>query len=129
MSPNRFEHLLSLVAPLISKETTRFRKPISADQRLIVTLRYLASGESQQSLSLVYRIEKATMSKILAETSDAIFTVLKDPFLKTPNSKEKWLTIAKCFEETWNFPHCIGAIDGKHIRIEYLKMSGSYYYN
>ena len=68
MSPDRFEHLLSHVAPLISKQTTRFRKPISAEQILVVTLRYLATVETQQSLSFAYRIRKATMSKILAET-------------------------------------------------------------
>ena len=68
MSPDRFEHLLSLVAPLISKQTTRFRKPISAEQRLVVTLRYLAIGETQQSLRFGYQIGKATMSKIFTET-------------------------------------------------------------
>ena len=35
----------------------------------------------------------------------------------------------KRFENTWNFPQCIGAIDGKHIRIECPKMTGTYYYN
>ena len=89
MSPDRFEHSLSLVAPLISKQTTRFRKPISAEQRLVVTLRYLAPGETQQSLSFDYRIGKATMSKTLAETSEAIFQTLKDQFLKTPNCQKE----------------------------------------
>ena len=51
MTPNRFEHLVTLVAPLIEKRTTRFREPISASQRLALTLRFLATGESQQSLS------------------------------------------------------------------------------
>ena len=34
----------------------------------------------------------------------------------------------KRFENTWNFPQCIGAIDGKHL-IECPKMTGTYYYN
>jgi len=41
MAPNRFEHLLTLVGPLIQKETTRFKEPISAPQRLALTLRFL----------------------------------------------------------------------------------------
>ena len=89
MSPDRLEHLLSLVAPLISKQTTRFRKPISAEQRLVVTLRYLAIGETQQSLRFVYQIGKATMSKIFAETSETIFETLKDQFLKAPNCQKE----------------------------------------
>ena len=129
MSPNRLEHLLSMVAPKITKQNTNFRKPISAEQRLVVTLRYLATGETQQSLSFAFRIGKATISKILAETSEAIYEVLKEEFLKVPRSQNQWLEIAKGFLETWNFPHCIGAIDGKHIRVECPKMSGTYYYN
>ena len=128
MSPDRFEHLLSLVAPLISKQTTRFRKPVSAEQRLVVTLRYLATGETQQ-FSFGYRIGKATMSKILKETSEAIFQTLKDQFLKRPNYQKEWLNISKGFEDKWNFPHCLASLDGKHIRIECPKMSGIYYYN
>ena len=49
MTPNQFEHLLTLVALLIQKRTARLRKPISAPQRLALTHRYLFTGESQQS--------------------------------------------------------------------------------
>ena len=31
----------------------------------------------------------------------------------------------KNFGNLWNFPHCIGAIDGKHFAIEYRKLSGT----
>ena len=129
MTPNRFENLLTLVAPLIEKRTTRFREPISASQRLALTLRFLATGESQQSLRFSYRIGKATVSKIVSEASLAIYNSLKQPYLKPPSSKEEWLSISLVFEDSWNFPHCLGAINGKHIRIECPKLTGSYYYN
>ena len=126
MSPNRFQHLLSLVALLISKQTAQFRKPIPVKQRLVVTLTYLATGETQQSLSFGYRIGKATMSKILAETSETIFKTLKDQFSKTPNCQKEWLSISKGFKDQPNFPHCLGSLDGKYICIECPKMSGTY---
>lgn len=36
---------------------------------------------------------------------------------------------SKQFWEKWNFPNCMGAIDGKHIRIFSPKKSGSLFYN
>ncbi|XP_066915143.1 uncharacterized protein [Clytia hemisphaerica] len=128
MSPDRFQHL-SLVGPYITKQKINFRAPISAPQRLALTLRFLATGEGRQSLSFSYRIGRSTVSKIVSETSLAIFHALRDPYLKTLTTEEEWLNIANGFEETWNFPHCIGALDGKHIRIECPKMTGTYYYN
>ena len=44
-------------------------------------------------------------------------------------SKDKWKSIADEFYETWNFPNCIGAIDGKHVMIQCPFNSGSLFYN
>ena len=55
MSPERFDHLLSLVSPYITKKNTNFRKAISAAERLAVTLRFLASGDPQASLHYHFR--------------------------------------------------------------------------
>ena len=117
------------MAPLIEKRTTTFREPVSASPRLALTLCFLATGESQQSLSFSYPIRKTTVSKIVSETSLAIYNSLKQPYLKPPSSKEEWLSISSGVEDSRNFSHCLGAIDGKHIRIECPKLIGSYYYN
>lgn len=37
--------------------------------------------------------------------------------------------IAERFNSIWKFPNCIGAIDGKHVRIKCPSHSGSMYYN
>lgn len=44
-------------------------------------------------------------------------------------TKEKWLQIANDFSKRAHFPHCIGACDGKHIRIVAPNKSGSMCFN
>ena len=44
MDEETFEELLILVTPHIERQTTKFREPVSARDRLSVALRYLATG-------------------------------------------------------------------------------------
>ena len=55
---------------------------------------------------------------MIRETCAAIWNALREVYLKTPESKEEWLNIAEGFQKEWNFPCCLGALDGKHIAIE-----------
>ena len=129
MSPSRFEHLLTLIAPKITKKTTNYREPIPPDQRLSLTLRHLATGESQISLRLQYRIGRQTISKIIPETCKAISYALAPEYVSMPTSAEGWLVVSKHFQEKWDLPHVIGALDGKHIRIRCPNKTGSLYHN
>ena len=124
-----YRMLLSKVKPIITKKHTSFRKPISAKVRLAVTLRFLALGDGFRSLSQQFRIGLSTAREIVKETCKAIIIALQDQYLSTPTSREEWLAIAKEFQERWHFPHCLGAIDGKHIRMIQPPRSGSYFYN
>jgi len=44
-------------------------------------------------------------------------------------TSDEWKKIAHDFEIKWNFPHCIGSINGKHVIIQSPIHSGSKYYN
>ena len=129
MFPERLEHLLSIVGPYITKRECRSRKPISPEERLVITLRYLATGDSQQSQSFNFRVGRSTVCGIIKETCAAIWLALKDTYLKFPEKEEDWSQIQKEFQQEWDFPHCLGAVDGKHICIDCPKGAGSTFYN
>ena len=50
-------------------------------------------------------------------------------YIKTPDTEDEWLKISNDFLARWNFPMCLGAIDGKHVEIRPPSKSGSHYYN
>ena len=79
---------------------------------------FLPSGEKQQSLSFSFRIGKQSVSRIRAKACEAIYLLLKDIYLKSTKTPEQWENISSKFEELLNFPHMLGAIDDKHIRIK-----------
>ncbi|KYN08254.1 hypothetical protein ALC62_00765 [Cyphomyrmex costatus] len=43
--------------------------------------------------------------------------------------KHKLIKMFRKRKQNWNFPHCIGAIDGKHIELQAPPHSGSTFYN
>lgn len=85
MSHSDFDYLLQLVKPLIEKSDTPMRRAIPAGERLAVTLHYLATGQSFRSLQFVFRLPQNTISTIIPPVLDAIWTVLKDEFVRVKN--------------------------------------------
>lgn len=125
-----FELILTKISDLISpKERLGGTKPVNADERLALTLRFLATGEAFKSLSFQFRISLNAVSYIVKGCCKAILERMVTKFIKVPSSDEEWLQISQKFEERWNFPHALGAIDGKHVRIQKPKNGGSFYYN
>lgn len=75
-----------------------------------------------------YRISKSAFGKIINDVCDAICVALKEEMPSTL-SIEDWVQISNEFHLKWNFPNCIGAIDGKHIRIKCPRKARSLFYN
>ncbi|CAN7946872.1 unnamed protein product, partial [Ixodes pacificus] len=117
MDTATFEELLGKVRPLIVKQDTPFRQAIPAGERLAITLRYLATGETFASTGFQFRRGHNTVSKIVHEVCIAMYEVLAPDFIKLPSTPGEWRQVARGFEELWQFPHCLGALDGKHVAI------------
>lgn len=81
MTPEDFEFLLSRIAPRIEKKDTHLRKAISPAERFVLTLRFLASGDSYEDLSFVSRISPQAISYIIMDVCQALIGYLAN-FIK-----------------------------------------------
>lgn len=81
-----------------------------------------------QSKHLEYRMGKSTIYKIISEVCQAIWLAFQSIVLPTL-SAEEWKKISENFFLKWQFPNCIGALDGRHMEIQAPPNSGSQFYN
>ena len=122
-----FSLLLDLIRPHLPHQPLLGGKRISVQERLAVTLRLLASGNSQTSIAFEFRMGISTVNKIIAEVCSAIWLALQPIYLKPPTT-EQWRKNADDFCKFWNMPYCCAAIDGKHSFFTAPDKSGSEYY-
>ncbi|KAK4883905.1 hypothetical protein RN001_000176 [Aquatica leii] len=126
MSKHEFNILLQEIEGVLQKENTTFRESIQKVQKLTVCLRFLVTGDSYQTIAFSFRLGHSTVHAIVNEVCNAIINKLLPVYIPTPH-KEDWEKIDKKFWTAWNFPNCLGALDGKHIEIIAPANSGSYF--
>jgi hypothetical protein len=72
MSVTEFEYLASLISSKVEKSNTYMRQVITVKERLAITLRFLATGDSFKSLQYLFRVSKQSISTIFPEVCGAI---------------------------------------------------------
>ena len=77
MSRRSFDDLLRKVEPHLARRryTSSARPSISSAERLALTLRYLATGDSQTSISFNFRVGRSTVCNIVYETCCILWKV------------------------------------------------------
>ena len=76
-----------------------------------------------------YRVSEVSVSGLVPVVCQVIAESVMEGYMSLPDSKEKWLSVTKEFGEKWQFPNCVGVIDGKHVLLINPFNSGSTYFN
>ena len=77
-----FHRLLDMLSPYITRQDTVMCQAITAEQRLIALLRYLATGRSLQDLKFSIGICPQALGIIMPETCSAIIQVMQKDYIK-----------------------------------------------
>lgn len=88
----------------------------------------MSTGESFRSLQFAFRISSSYISKIVKNTLQVLNEKLTPLFLPPINCNELKAKSEE-FGQKWHFPNCVGAIDGKYVRIFCPKRTGTLYFN
>ena len=125
MTPEFFEMIKTRLEPL----ATNYRAPTSVGEKLALTIRYQATGESYTSLSCQFRVGRSTISKFLPEVCRAIQDEFTREYLRCTTTQDEWKELETEFRIRCNVPHALGAPDGKHVALKKPKNSGALYHN
>jgi hypothetical protein len=75
-----------------------------------------------------FRIGESTLGKLITKVCEALWERLSPTYLPKP-TEAIWRVAEAGWRETWNFPNCLGAIDGKHVNIQAPPNSGTSFHN
>ncbi|XP_050311517.1 uncharacterized protein LOC126747069 [Anthonomus grandis grandis] len=128
LSRAQFVEIHELIRFEIIKLNTNYRESVTTEERLGVCLRFLATGDSYKTIGYSFRLGERTVSKIVNEVCSSLWSQLQPTFMKMPD-QESWKAYELEFRERWQFPKCVGAIDGKHVVIKAPPNSGSSFFN
>lgn len=95
MNTASFDHLLGMISASITKQDTIMRKAIEPGLKLAVTLHHLSEGASHSVIADHYRLGKSTVSQIIMDTCEAIWTILQPIYMKPPIGPTEWKQVAE----------------------------------
>ena len=120
MTPEFFEMIKTRLEPHLARQATNYRAPISVGEKLALTIRYLATGESYTSLSSQFRVGRSTISRFLPEVCRAIQDEFTREYLRCPTTPDEWKELEREFRRR---------LAGKHVALKKPKNTGALYHN
>ena len=104
------------------------RMAISVEQRVTVTLWFLATPGGYRTIVHLFGLGRSTVCKIVQETCATIVQILPKKYIKI-TQPDKLQEVVDGFKTKWGVPQCVGAIDGFHIPISSPAMNRTDYHN
>ncbi len=127
--PAMFQEMVDRLTPLFCKLNTNYRKALDTGLKVAIALLYMATGDSSKCLQYGFHVAYNCICLLIAEVTSTIVDTYHEEVIITPTTPDDWMVIAINNSRKWQYHHCLGAIDGKHVAIRKPMKAGSYYYN
>ena len=123
---------LQFIIDLLSDEiapATRRSHSLSAKMKVLVTLRFLASGSFHEVVGDTFLFfDKSTVSRVVHQVTRALANKVND-FIKFPSTRNERDEVKRGLFRIGGFPCAIGCVDGTHVRIKAPSQSEPDYVN
>ena len=128
MSQATFLYVCNEIRPVIEKEDTVMRAAIPVEQRVALTLWFLATNSDYRTIGHLFGVSKPTVSVVSKEVCAAIVKILLPKYIRIPTG-DSLKAVIEGFQEKLGFPQCVGVVDGTHIPIVSPVECPADYYN
>ncbi|CAB3994289.1 nuclease HARBI1 [Paramuricea clavata] len=118
MSKPNFLKLCNQLRPYLEKKTTRYRKPLSVEKQIAITLYYVADEGRLQKVANAFGIARCTASVVIRRVTQIISYVMGRSYIKLPETEDEVKFLVTEFYKIHGFPQCLGAVDGTHVPIK-----------
>ncbi|XP_055376978.1 uncharacterized protein LOC129609123 [Condylostylus longicornis] len=116
MTEKQFRYLVVKLAPIITKkEPQRKKKSFSAEERLAISLKYLATGEFHSCKHYCFKASQNVIQTMITDICLAIYETLHNDYIKSPKTADEWREISQGFTKESKLPNCTGSLIARHI--------------
>ncbi len=128
MSQATFLYVCNEIRPVVEKEDTVMRSAIPVEQRVALTLWFLATNSDYRTIGHLFGVSKHTVCVVTKEVCAAIVKVLLPKYIRIPTG-DGLKAVIEGFKDKLGFPQCVGVVDGTHIPIVSPVECPADYYN
>ena len=116
MKKETFLSLCRDLRPLLTRQATRFRRPVGVMKRVAIALWRLSGTCEYRTIGHLFGVGRSTAHRITGSVCDAIMELIFQFYIRQPSRREIQSSIDG-FERICCFPQVVGAVDGTHIEI------------
>ena len=118
MSRVTFFSLCETLRPHLEREKTRMRDPVEVERQVALTLYYLADEGRMRKTANAFGLSRSAVSVIVRRVCSAICEHMGPQLIRLPVTEAEVKEKTNKFFSHWQFPQCLGAVDGTHVYIK-----------